>query len=159
MNNSATMPPPTTASTFRPRRITSSHRHDTILSAPNVTPTLRLKSEEFFAVRDALGTVEGRQTGYVTATMKKGSRLVGFAETGLARTYSNLGWLILVSQDQEEALAPVLTLGRFALLMVVFGLLMLTLLVVYFFLHQQEQFEEGKILQIQERSKRSGASA
>lgn len=131
----------------------------TVISAPNVTPTLRLKSEEFLAVHDALGTVEGRQTGYVTATMKKGSRLVGFAETGLARTYSNLGWLILVSQDQEEALAPVLTLGRFALLMVVFGLLMLTLLVVYFFLHQQEQFEEGKILQIQERSKRSGASA
>jgi hypothetical protein len=131
----------------------------TVISAPNVTPTLKLKSEEFLAVRDALATVEGRQTGYVTATMKNGSRLVGFAETGLAGTYPNLGWLILVSQDQQEALAPLLTLGQFALLMVVFGMLMLTLLGVYFFLHQQEQFEEKKILQIQERSKRSGASA
>jgi hypothetical protein len=131
----------------------------TVISAPNVTPVLKLKSEEFLAVRDALGTVEGRQTGYVTATMKNGSRLVGFAETGLAQTYPNLGWLIMVSQDQQEALAPVRTLGQFAVLMVVFGLLMLTLLVLYFFLHQQEQFEEGKILQIQERSKRSGASA
>jgi hypothetical protein len=131
----------------------------TVISAPNVTPVLKLKSEEFLAVRDALGTVEGRQTGYVTATMKSGSRLVGFAETGLAQTYPNLGWLIMVSQDQQEALAPVRTLGQFAVLMVVFGLLMLTLLVLYFFLHQQEQFEEGKILQIQERSKRSGASA
>jgi hypothetical protein len=64
-----------------------------------------------------------------------------------------------VSQDRQEALAPVATLGQFALLMVVFGLLMLTLLVVYFFLHGQEQFEEKKILQIQEGSKRNQASA
>ena len=131
----------------------------TVISAPNVTSALKLKSEEFLAVRDALGTVEGRQTGYVKAAMKNGSRLVGFAETGLAETYPNLGWLILVSQDEQEALAPVLTLGHFALLMVVFGLLMLTLLVVYFVLHQEEQFEEKKILQIQDRSKRSVTSA
>jgi hypothetical protein len=130
----------------------------TVISAPNVTPALKLKSEEFLAVRDALGTVEGRQTGYVTATMKTGSRLVGFAETDLAQNYPSLGWVILVSQDRQEALAPVATLGQFALLMVVFGLLMLTLLVVYFFLHGQERFEEKKILQIQEGSKRSEAS-
>jgi len=131
----------------------------TVISAPNVSPALKLKSEEFLAVRDALGTVEGRQTGYVTTTMKNGSRLVGFAETDLAQNYPNLGWFVLVSQDQQEALAPVATLGQFALLMVLFGLLMLTLLVVYFFLHGQEQFEEKKILQIQEGSKRNQASA
>jgi hypothetical protein len=48
----------------------------TIISAPNVTPALKLKSDEFVAVRDALGTLEGRQTGYVTAVMKGGNRLV-----------------------------------------------------------------------------------
>jgi hypothetical protein len=63
-----------------------------IISAPNVTPALKLKSDEFAAVRDALGTLEGRQTGYVTAVMKGGNRLVGFAETGLARTYPKLDW-------------------------------------------------------------------
>ena len=99
----------------------------TVISAPNVTAAMKLKSEEFLAVRDALGTVEGRQTGYVSAAMKNGSRLVGFAETDLAKAYPNLGWLVLVSQDQQETLAPVLTLVQFALLMVVFGLLMLTL--------------------------------
>jgi len=120
-----------------------------VISAPNVTPALRLKSEEFAAVRDALGTLEGRQNGYVTAVMKSGNRFVGFAETGLAQTYPSLDWLILVSQDQQEALAPVRTLGQFALLMVVLGILMLTLLVVYFFLHQQEPFEQVDILQTQ----------
>ena len=36
-----------------------------IVNAPNVTPDLRLMSEEFTAVRDALGTLEGRQSGHV----------------------------------------------------------------------------------------------
>lgn len=130
-----------------------------IISAPNVTPALKLKSDEFAAVRDALGTLEGRQTGYVTAVMKGGNRLVGFAETGLAQTYPKLDWLILVSQGEQEALAPVRTVGQFALLMVVLGALMLTLLVAYFFLHQQEPFEEEQILQTEERLKRRRASA
>jgi len=131
----------------------------TVINAPNVAPALKLKSEEFVAVRDALGTLEGRQTGYVAAVMKNGNRLVGFAETGLAQTYPNLGWLIVVSQDQQEALAPVRTLGQFAFLMVVLGLLMLTLLVAYSFLHRQEPFEQHEILETQERLKGKGASA
>ena len=90
---------------------------------------------------------------------KSGNRLVGFADTGLAQTYPNLGWLVLVSQGEQEALAPVRTLGQFALLMVVLGLLMLTLLVVYFFLHQQEPFEQVDILQAQERLKGRSAPA
>jgi hypothetical protein len=142
----------------RSGRVLLVSRDGTVISAPNVTPALKLKSEEFLAVRDALSTVEGRQTGYVRATVKNGSRLVGFSETEVAKTYPNLGWLILVSQDQQEALAPVLTLVQFAFLMVVFGLLMLTLLVVYFSLHQQDQFDQKKILQIQEGSRRSEAS-
>jgi len=91
--------------------------------------------------------------------MKNDNRLVGFAETSLAQTYHDLGWLIMVSQDQQEALAPVRPLGQFALLMVVLGLLMLTLLVVYFFLQQQQPFEQEEILQIREGSKGKGASA
>ena len=131
----------------------------TVVSAPNVTAALKLKSEEFTAVRDALGTLEGRQNGYVTAVMKSSNRLVGFADTGLAQTYPNLGWVVLVSQGEQEALAPIRTLGQFALFMLVLGMLMLTLLVVYFFLHRQEPFEEVDILHAQERLKGRRASA
>jgi hypothetical protein len=143
----------------RSGRVLLIRRDGTVISAPNVTPALKLKSEEFAAVHDALGTLEGRQNGYVTAVMKNDNRLVGFAETSLAQTYHDLGWLIMVSQDQQEALAPVRPLGQFALLMVVLGLLMLTLLVVYFFLQQQQPFEQEEILQIREGSKGKGASA
>jgi hypothetical protein len=83
-----------------------------IVNAPNVTPDLRLMSEEFTAVRDALGTPEGRQAGYVTVGMRNGERIVGFADTGLKRSQPNLDWLILVSQSEREALGPVRTTGR-----------------------------------------------
>ena len=64
--------------------------------------------------------------------MKNGNHIIGFADVGLKRSYPSLSWLILVSQEEREALAPVRTLGHFALLMVVLGLLMLTLLLVLF---------------------------
>ena len=111
----------------------------TVISAPNVSPELKLKAEEFPPVHGALGTLEGLQTGYVAAPMKNGNRIVGFADTGLKHSYPNLSWLILMSQDEREALAPVRTLGHFALLMVVLGLLMLTLLLAYFSLHRQQE--------------------
>lgn len=85
-----------------------------IVNAPNVTPDLRLLSEEFTAVRDALGTPEGRQAGYVTVAMRNGGRIVAFADTGLKRSQPNLDWLILVSQSEREALEPVRTLEHFA---------------------------------------------
>jgi hypothetical protein len=44
--------------------------------------------------------------------MKGGNRNVGFADTGLKRAYPNLGWLILVREDEREALAPLLGLGH-----------------------------------------------
>jgi hypothetical protein len=72
-----------------------------IVNAPNVTPDLRLMSEEFTAVRDALGTPEGRQAGYVTVAMRNGERIVGFADTGLKRSQPNLDWFILVSQSER----------------------------------------------------------
>ena len=83
-----------------------------IVNAENVTPDLRLMSEEFTSVRDALGTPEGRQACYVTVGMRNGERIVGFADTGLKRSQPNLDWLILVSQSEREALGPVRTTGR-----------------------------------------------
>ena len=130
----------------------------TVISAPNMDPSLRLKSDEYATVHDVLGTPQGRQAGYVVASMRGGNRIVGFADTGLKRAYPNLGWLILVSQDEREALAPLLNLGHFALLMVVLALLMLTLLTVYFFLHRRQRFEDIEVRTVEEPPK-SGAAA
>jgi hypothetical protein len=130
----------------------------TVISAPNMDPSLRLKSDEYVTVHDVLGTPEGRQAGYVIASMRRGDRLVGFADTGLKRAYPNLAWLILVSQDEQEALAPLRSLGHFAFLMVVLALLMLTLLTVYFFLHRRQGFEDIEV-QAPEEPPKSGAAA
>ncbi len=118
-----------------------------IVNAPNVTPDLRLMSEEFTAVRDALGTLEGRQAGYVTAAMRNGERIVGFADTGLKRSLPKLDWLMLVSQSEREALAPVRTLEHFAFLMVVLGLLMLTVLLAYFWTHREQELADLEVLE------------
>jgi hypothetical protein len=130
----------------------------TVISAPNMDPSLRLKSDEYATVHDVLGTLQGRQAGYVVASMRGGDRLVGFADTNLKKAYPNLGWLILVSQDEREALAPLRGLGHFALLMVVLALLMLTLLTVYFFLHRRQGFEDIEV-QAAEEPPKSGAAA
>jgi hypothetical protein len=130
----------------------------TVISAPNMDPSLRLKSDEYATVRDALGTPQGRQAGFAVASMRGGDRIVGFADTGLKRVYPNLGWLVLASQDEREALTPLLSLSRFALLMVVFALLMLTLLAVYFFLHRRQRFEDINV-QAAEEPPSSGAAA
>jgi len=131
----------------------------TVISAPNMDPSLRLKSDEYATVHDVLGTPQGRQAGYVVASMRGGNRLVGFADTGLKKAYPNLGWLILVSQDEREALAPLRGLGHFALLMVVLALLMLTLLTVYFFLHRRQGFEDIEVQAAEEPPKIGGAAA
>ena len=44
-------------------------RDGTVISAPNVDASLHMKSEEYRAVRDALGTLQGRQAGYLLATL------------------------------------------------------------------------------------------
>jgi hypothetical protein len=131
----------------------------TVISAPNVTPELRLKAEEFPAVHDALSTLEGRQAGYVRAAMKNGNHIIGFADVGLKRSYPSLSWLILVSQEEREALAPVRTLGHFALLMVVLGLLMLTLLLVYFSMHRPQELTAVEVIRREEPGQGKAASA
>jgi hypothetical protein len=122
----------------------------TVISAPNVTPAMQMKSEEYGAVRDALGTLQGRQAGYVIASMRGGNRIVGFADTGLTPSYSNLSWFVMVSQNEHEALAPVRTVGYFAILMVVVGLLMVTLLAAYFFLHRAQEMADIEVPEKQE---------
>jgi hypothetical protein len=114
----------------------------TVISGPDVNLSMNLKSEEYAAVREAMGTLTGRQTGYVVAGMRSGNRaLVGFADTGLKQDYRNLGWVVVVAQDEQEATSPLRGVGQFALWMVFLAILMVTLLTVYFFLHRREQVE------------------
>jgi hypothetical protein len=114
----------------------------TVVSGVNVSPEMRLSSEEFRAVKDALGTMQGRQTGYVIAGMREGNRIVGFADTGLKQSYGNLPWLVMVSQSTREAVAPERMVGNFAILMVLVALLMVTLMAAYFFLHRRQEMTE-----------------
>ena len=114
----------------------------TVVSGVNVSPEMRLNSAEYSAVKDALGTMQGRQAGYVIAGMREGNRIVGFADTGLKQSYGNLPWLVMVSQSAREAVAPERTVGNFAFVMVMVALLMVTLLAAYFFLHRKQEMTE-----------------
>ncbi len=114
----------------------------TVISAPNVDASLHMKSEEYRAVRDALGTLQGRQAGYLVATLPGGNRLVGFADIGLTPIYPNLAWLVMVGQSESEALSSVRTLVYFAIFMVVGALLMVSLLAAYFFSHRKQEIAD-----------------
>ena len=111
----------------------------TVLSGPKVDLFAHLKSDEFTAIHDSLGTVQGRQTGYVVADTSSGRRVIGYSDTGLK---GDLGWMVLVSEAEREALAPLRGLEQFAILMVVLGIVMLTLLFVYYFLHRTERLSD-----------------
>jgi hypothetical protein len=115
----------------------------TVIQAPGVTPSMKIKSEEYAAIRDALGTLRGREAGYIYATLSHGvPYLIGFADTGLREAYPNLPWIVIASQEESEASGPVRNMAGFALLMMILALLMLTLLGAYVFLHQQQKLED-----------------
>ncbi|MFL6354890.1 MAG: cache domain-containing protein [Bryobacteraceae bacterium] len=126
-----------------------------IVSAPNADVFAHLKSQEFDAVRESLGSVQGRQTGSLTTSLGSGQHIIGFADTGLKQHYDNLGWIVIVSQEEHQVAAPIRQLGHFALLMVILGLLMVTLLCVYYYLHRTQKFSEiaGMLPSQQERTR------
>ena len=115
----------------------------TVLSAPGITPSMTIRSQEYVAIKDALGTVQGRQAGYIDATLSDGKTyLIGFADTGLKAAYPNLGWIVVASQTQQEASGPVRNMAYFAMLMLALGLLMLAVLGAYVLLHRKQQLED-----------------
>jgi hypothetical protein len=113
-----------------------------IISAPNTDVFAHLKSQEFDAVRESLGALQGRQAGSLTTSLRSGPYIIGFADTGLKQHYENLGWIVIVSQEEHRAAAPIRQVEHFALLMVILGLLMVTLLCVYYYLHHTQQFSD-----------------
>jgi hypothetical protein len=115
----------------------------TVIRAAGVTPSMRIKSEEYVAIHDSLGTLRGREAGYLYAALPRaGTYLIGFADTGLRDAYPNLPWVVVASQEEREASGPVRNMIGFALIVMVVALLILTLLATYVFLHRQQKLED-----------------
>ena len=133
----------------------------TIVSGANADVFARAKSPEFDFVREALGSNQGNQEGWLTANLSRGPYLVGFAGTGLKQHFANLGWVVMVSQEEHQAAAPIRQLGHFALVMVILGLFMLTLLCVYYYLHHAQRFSyiENEVTSGQGRTTAASAGA
>ncbi|MFZ0416748.1 MAG: cache domain-containing protein [Candidatus Sulfotelmatobacter sp.] len=115
----------------------------TVIEAPGVTPALKMRSEEYAAIRDSLGNLRGRETGYLFTRLSKGeSYLIGFADTGLKDAYPDLPWIVVASQEDREIIRPIRNVTAFALFVMILSLLMLTLLAAYVFLHRMQRLED-----------------
>jgi Cache domain len=115
----------------------------TVIEAPGVSPSMNIKSEEYGAIHDALGSLRGREAGYLFATLGNGqSYLIGFADTGLKEAFPNLPWIVLASQEAKELLGPVRNMTAFAVSIMILALLMLSLLGAYVFLHRKQEIED-----------------
>jgi RNase H-fold protein (predicted Holliday junction resolvase) len=140
---SSIMPIMNRLQTSRTAKITLAKEDGTVIAAPQATLSMNLKSGEFEAIKDSLGTLGGRQTGHLVVAMPGGRRdLIAFADTGLKQDYRKLGWLVIVSQDVQEALAPVRMIQRLIAFMALVGLTAVTLLAVYFALHRRQTFAD-----------------
>jgi len=115
----------------------------TVIEAQGITSSMRIKSEEYAAIRDALGSLRGRTAGYIFATLpNQESYLIGFADTGLKEAYPNLPWIVLASQETREVTGPVRNMMAFALLVMILALLILSVLGAYVFLHRKQVLED-----------------
>jgi len=115
----------------------------TVIEAQGITPSMQLKSEEYAAIHDALGSVRGRGAGYLYATLSNGELyLIGFADTALKDAYPNLPWIILASQEAREITGPIHSTTIFALLVMILALLVLSLLAAYIFEHRKQEYED-----------------
>jgi hypothetical protein len=115
----------------------------TVIQANGVTPSMKIHSEEYSAIRDSLGNLRGRETGYLFTTFSKGEKyLVGFADAGLKDAFPNLPWIVVASQEEREITGPIRNVAAFALFVMILSLLILSLLAAYVFLHRVQKLED-----------------
>ncbi|MBV8070007.1 MAG: cache domain-containing protein [Acidobacteriaceae bacterium] len=114
----------------------------TIVSGPNADVFAHLRSSQFGAIRDSIGGVQGSESGWLMANLQNGPQIVAYSSTGLKQHFENLGWSVLVSQEEHIAAAPIRGLEHFALVMVILSVFMLTLLFVYYFIHRAQDLDE-----------------
>jgi hypothetical protein len=104
---------------------------------------MKIHSEEYSAIRDSLGNLRGRETGYLFSAFSKGEKyLVGFADVGLKDAFPNLPWIVVASQEEREITGPIRNVAAFALFVMILSLLMLSLLAAYVFLHRVQKLED-----------------
>ena len=114
-----------------------------VISGPSLTAPMAVKSEESQAVHDKLSAADGRPAGYLVTNLKQlGPTLIGFADTGLKKDYTDLAWSVVISQPAREAFAPVRQTERLIELMILIGLLAVIFLAVYFSLHREDEIQE-----------------
>jgi hypothetical protein len=114
----------------------------TVIAGPGVNLAMNVRSDEYAAVSDRLRTIAGRETGYVSANMSGGRQIIGFADAGLKQDYGNLAWLVLVSQNAREAFGPIRNVQRMLGFMSLVGLVCVTLLGVYVYLHRRPAYTD-----------------
>jgi Cache domain len=114
-----------------------------VIQASGVTPSMKMHSEEYSAIRDSLGNLRGRETGYLFTTFSKGeSYLIGFADAGLKDAFPNLSWIVVASQEEREITGPIRNVAAFGFFVMILSLLMLSLLAAYVFLHRAQRLED-----------------
>jgi hypothetical protein len=127
----------------RAGRLTLVRDDGTVIQAAGISPSLKMHSEEYGAIRDSLGSLRGRETGYLFTAFSKGEPyLVGFADAGLKDAFPNLSWIVVASQEEREITGPIRNVAAFALFVMILSLLMLTLLAAYVFLHRGQKLED-----------------
>ncbi len=110
----------------------------TVIGSQHANLAMKLKSEEYASIQDLLGTLSGREAGFLTSPMRVGGpRLIAFADTGLKKDYGSLGWIVIVSQETAQAMAPVRMVTRLLAFMVMIGLIAVVFLIAYFSLHRE----------------------
>jgi len=114
----------------------------TVIAAPQIRFSQRIKSPEYAALRDSKGPLAAQQAGYILASFSTGGQLIGFADTGLKKDYPNFDWVVLVCQDAKQSFGAVRLVGRMIALDSLIGLVMVTLLVAYFTIHRKEPITE-----------------
>lgn len=114
-----------------------------VIDGSGATPPTNIKSEEYAAIHDAMGSLRSRQTGYLYATLSnRRSYLIGFADTGLKQAYPTLPWIVVASQEGTEITGPMHYVIIFALLLMILAVLILSLLAAYVVLHTKQRLED-----------------
>ncbi|HWQ53296.1 MAG TPA: cache domain-containing protein [Bryobacteraceae bacterium] len=113
-----------------------------VISSPQTTVPVKVKSEEYAALQENAATMEGRESGYLVSEIRGRRNLIGYAQTDLNRNYRNLGWTVVVTQETTEAFAAVRTVERLIAFMSLLGLAAVTFVAVYFASHRKAPFTE-----------------
>lgn len=104
-----------------------------VFSRRTSDPNARFFARDQLVARlDALRDLGPDAGTFLTATAGDTSRVVGLASCQLGLSYPNLGWIVAVSQAEDELLAPVRSLGWYLLLLVVLLAAMVLGVALYF---------------------------